>query len=114
MNRAVSAAMLSAFVFPGAGHLYLRRPLRACAFLLPALVAAYIYFGDMANRVSGAVDDVLAGRVAPDTTAIAARLDAANGAAPFVTFCGLVLLACWVGSIVDSFVVARTAKPRAQ
>jgi hypothetical protein len=28
--------------------------------------------------------------------------------------CGFVLLACWIGSIIDSFVVARTAAPRAQ
>jgi hypothetical protein len=112
MNRAVSAALLSALVFPGAGHLFLRRPRRACLFIVPTLVAAFVYFGDMATRVSSMVDQVLAGRVAPDPAAIAARLDA-QGAAPLVTLCGFVLLACWVGSIIDSFVVARTSAPRA-
>jgi hypothetical protein len=113
MNRATSAALLSALVFPGAGQLYLRRPLRACLFILPTLAAAYVYFGDMFTRASNIADQVLAGRVAADPAAIAARLDA-QGAAPLVTFCGFVLLACWIGSIIDSFVVARAAAPRAQ
>jgi hypothetical protein len=115
MKRAVSAALLSAFVFPGAGHLYLHRRRRALLFLVPTLVAAYIYFGDMVTRVSSVADQVLAGQVAPDPAAIGARLDAQADASPLVTISGVVLLVCWAGSIVDSFVLARSAAaPRAQ
>jgi hypothetical protein len=114
MNRSVGAALISAFVFPGAGHLYLRRPGRGCLFLLPALGGAIVYFGDFAARVSNMLDLVMSGQVAPDPAAIAARLQAQGGASPFVTFCGIVFLMCWIGSIIDSFVVARSAAPPAQ
>jgi TM2 domain-containing membrane protein YozV len=114
MNRSVNAALISGLVFPGAGHLYLRRPLRGCVFLLPALFAAFVYAGDIISRVSEMLDQVLAGRVAPDPVAIAARLEAQGGGSAFVTACGIVFLVCWIGSIIDSFVVERSAAPRAQ
>lgn len=109
MNRGVAAALLSGLVFPGAGHLYLRRPRRALLFIVPTLVAAIVYVSDMAQRVSGMVDQVLAGSVAPNAAAIAARLDAQGAGSPLATVSAIVLLACWVGAIVDSVVVARRA-----
>jgi hypothetical protein len=108
MQRAVSAALLSAFVFPGAGHLYLRRPGRACLFLVPALVAAVWFFGDLMARASQLADQVLAGTLPLDPAAIAARLDAQGAGSPAATICAVVLVVCWAGSIVDAFVVART------
>lgn len=114
MNRGVTAALISGLVFPGAGHLYLRRPLRACLFLVPALLAAIVYFGDMAQRVSSTVDKVMTGAVAPTTAAIGAQLDAQGPASALVTASAVVLVACWLGSIVDSFVVGRSAHGKAE
>jgi hypothetical protein len=113
MKRAVSAALLSAFVFPGAGQLYLRRPARACVFLVPALVAAVFFFSDMFERASALADQVLAGTLPLDPVAIAARLDSQGGSL-LASVSAIVLLACWVGSIVDSFIVARAATPGAE
>lgn len=114
MNRGVAAALLSGLVFPGAGHLYLRRPRRACLFLIPTLVAAIVYVSDMAQRVSGMVDQVLAGSVAPNAAAIAAKLDAQGSSSPVATVSAIVLVVCWALAIIDSFVVARSSEPRSQ
>jgi thiosulfate reductase cytochrome b subunit len=114
MQRAVSAALLSAFVFPGAGHLFLRRPVRACVFLLPTLVALFLFAGELMRRTSALADQVLTGRLALDPVAIAARYEAQGGLSGVATLCGWVLLACWIGSIVDSIVVARAGAPTAQ
>lgn len=113
MQRAVRAALLSAFVFPGAGHLYLRRPKRACLFLLPALVAAIWFASDLMNRATKLADQVLAGTLPLDPAALAARLEAQGGASHTATVCGVVLVLCWAGSIIDSFVVAHGAPRRA-
>jgi TM2 domain-containing membrane protein YozV len=112
MQSAVRAALLSAFVFPGAGHLYLRRPARACLFLLPTLVAAFWFVSELMARTSGLADQVLAGTLPLDPAAIAARLDAQGPASTASTACAVVLVVCWVASIVDSFVVARAAARR--
>jgi hypothetical protein len=114
MNRAVAAALLSALVFPGAGHFYLRRPLRAWLFLVPALVAALVWFGDVAAQVSTILDQVETGAIAPDPVAIAARMEAQGGGSPLVSLAGIVFVVFWAGSIIDSIVVARSSRPRGQ
>jgi hypothetical protein len=107
MQRAVSAGLLSAFVFPGAGHWYLRRRRRACVFLLPTLAAVFVFASDVMQRASALADQVIAGTLPLDPTAIAARLQAQGGSSALGTVCGAVLVACWLGSIVDSVLVAR-------
>ncbi|TFW33010.1 DUF6677 family protein [Massilia horti] len=112
MQRTVSAALLSALVFPGAGHLYLRRPLRGCVFLVPALVALAWFTVDVVRQAAVLSDQVLAGTLAPDPAAIAARLQTQGGSTLAGTLCAVVLLACWAGAIADSIVIARQAAKR--
>lgn len=107
MNRAPAAALLSALVFPGVGHFYLRRPRRAWLFLVPALVAAIIWFGDVATQVSTILDQVASGAIAPDPVAIAARMEKEGGGSPLVSLAAIVFGVCWIGAIIDSFLIAR-------
>lgn len=109
MQRAVRAALLSAFVFPGAGHLYLRRPARGCLFLVPALVATIWFASDVVERASRLADQLLAGTLPLDPALLAARLEAQGGGSQLTTACALVLVACWAGSIIDALVVAHGA-----
>lgn len=105
MNRTISAALLSAFVFPGAGHLYLRRARRGMLFLLPTLAAATVFVVDVVGRASAIADQVIAGTVAPDIPAIAARLEA--GGSPYASMAATVLVVAWVASIADTVLITR-------
>lgn len=107
MNRAAAAALLSALVFPGVGHFYLRRPRRAWLFLVPALVAAVIWFGDVTSQVSAILDQVASGAIAPDPVAIAAKLEKEGGGSSLVSLASIVFVVCWIGAIVDCFLIAR-------
>lgn len=111
MNRAAAAALLSALVFPGAGHFYLRRPRRAWVFLVPALFASLVWFGNITSQVSTLLGQVEDGTLAPDPAAIAARMEAQGGQSPFVSFAGIVFVVFWAGSIVDSIAIARRSGP---
>jgi hypothetical protein len=112
MNRAAVAALLSALVFPGAGHFYLRRARRAWLFLVPALAGAFIWLGNLTSQVSTLLDQILAGTLAPDPVAIAARLEAQGGQSPLVQLAAIVFAVCWVAAIVDVIVVARSTRAR--
>jgi hypothetical protein len=101
MNRSLKAALLSCLVFPGIGQWYQHRRGLALLFALPALVAGYVYLDhslDQANAIAG---QVLSGAVPLDPAAIAAKVE--SQPTPLsVTLCGVVFLACWVGSVLEA------------
>jgi hypothetical protein len=107
MSRSTNALLLSVLVFPGAGHIFLKRRGRALAFIIPTCGAAlYIVrtvigpATDMANRLvsEGAV---------PDPLAIAAQLERAGTTSGLVELAVYVLLGCWVGAAVDAWLLGR-------
>lgn len=114
MQRAVRAALLSALVFPGAGQLFLRRPLRACVFIVPAVAALLYLVGDVMRVATAMADQVLAGTLPLDPVVLAARLHAQGGLPGSATASSAVLVACWAASIVDAFVLAHGAGRRAE
>jgi hypothetical protein len=108
MDRSLSAALLSALVFPGAGQLFLKRHLRAVAFIVPALAATGSFVRGIMARAMPMVDQILAGTLAPDPLQIAAELerqgDAAGGN---MNLAAALMLVCWLASIVDAWLLGR-------
>ncbi len=110
MSRPVIAALISALVFPGAGHLYLKRGGRALLFLLPTLAAVVVFLGQAFGQASEIAEQIMAGTVAPDPVAIAARLEQSGGASTVGTVAAGVMLVCWIGATVDAYLLARAGK----
>ena len=108
MRRKSVGAILSALVFPGVGQYYLGRRMRALLFLVPAVVAAILYFDFALDQANTMADQVLNGKVALDPAAIEAQLSNAPTPAS-VTLAGIVFAVCYVGSIVEALI----ARPRA-
>jgi hypothetical protein len=106
MNRSVKAALISALVFPGAGHLYLKRGARACLFLLPTLVAVVVFLNDAMEQATEIAGQIMAGTMAPDPVAMAARLEQHGGGA-LATVAAAVMVVCWIGAAVDAYLLAR-------
>jgi TM2 domain-containing membrane protein YozV len=110
MRSTSTAALLSAFIFPGAGQLYLKRRMRACVFLVPTLVAGYVFLDDLMRRASALADQLLSGTLAPDPAALAARLETQGSTSTLSTVCAAVLVICWIASIIDAVILARGQK----
>jgi hypothetical protein len=112
MSRSITAALISALVFPGAGQLYLRRPLRACLFLLPTLAAVLYFLADVVPRATALAEQVVAGTLPLDLPVLVARVESQGAGSAALTFALWVIVLCWAASIVDAFVVARAAARR--
>ncbi|RSZ60559.1 hypothetical protein HF313_20635 [Massilia atriviolacea] len=102
-------------VFPGAGQYYLGRRARACLFIVPALVAAVYFFKQAMDSASLMVDEVLRGALPADPVLIAERLhQQGEMASPLMNIAAGVMLLCWLGSVLDAWLLgrsmARTAK----
>lgn len=110
MSRSTNAALLSALVVPGAGHLYLKRYLRGIALIVTSLACLWVFLERAMQQASivlerlasegGALD---AGRIADLVT------QTSNGSASLaVTVASLVLAACWVIGIVDAYRLGKS------
>ena len=111
MKQNVKAALMSALVFPGAGHFILGRAARGCLFIAPCLLAA-IYVGayviQRANQVMALVES---GALPLDPQLIAERISAAPGdEGPMMTVAVVVCLLCWAGSIADALWIGAAHK----
>ena len=107
MKRKSVGVLLSALMFPGVGQYYLGRRARALLFLVPAVVAAILYFNFALDEANMVVDQLLNGKLVADPAALEAQLAARP--TPFsVTLAGIVFVVCYVGSIVEALI----AKPR--
>jgi len=106
LKSKVVAALLSGLVFPGAGQYYMGRRRRALALAVVAAAAGLLYLNYAMEQASAVADQVLAGRVALDLAAIAARIE--GQPTPLsVTLGGVVFAVCWVGSVLEALLVGR-------
>ncbi len=111
MKRPVVAALLSGLVFPGAGQLYLKRPLRACLFLVPAALAVAVFINDVVSRASDMLDQINAGTLPLDPAALAAQLERQDGGSMLGSVSAAVMIACWVLSVLDAWRLGKLPPP---
>lgn len=109
MKASTRAALLSGLVFPGTGHLALKKYLRASVLILAALAAVYVIVSTAVDQAMTVVDRINSGEVPLDAQAISAEISAssaeADSRAADVSL--LVLGACWLFGIVDSYQLGK-------
>jgi hypothetical protein len=110
MSRSTTALLLSALVFPGAGHLYLKRRGRAVLFIVPSVAAVGYFLLDAIGRAGAMADQIMSGSLGTDPVAIAARLEQAGPASLMVNLAIYVMLACWIAAAVDAWLLGRRAR----
>ncbi|HEX5125238.1 MAG TPA: DUF6677 family protein, partial [Rhodocyclaceae bacterium] len=66
MKKSSKALLFSALIFPGAGHLVLKRYARGIALLVPSIVALIVICNDAMQKASSIADKILSGEVSPD------------------------------------------------
>jgi hypothetical protein len=111
MNRSVKAALMSALVFPGAGQLFLKRGARACLFLLPTFGAIALFVSQAMEQATLIANQILDGTIPTDPVALAARLEQSGGDTTLGTAAAIVMVVCWIGSIVDAYLLGRSDVP---
>jgi len=70
MKPSVKAALLSALVFPGVGHIYLKRYATGIVLIIVAVVATYYLMANAVHIAFAISDRITSGEVPLETTAI--------------------------------------------
>jgi len=105
----MKAALLSAFIFPGAGHFFLKKYIRAALLACTASLMLYWIITAAVERALDIVEQIQRGEVAADVATIAELVSRQSmGAdAQFLNIATAVLLVAWLAGIVDSHRLGR-------
>lgn len=109
MNRSTKAALLSALVFPGAGHFYLKK------YLVGSILAAVFgtglyYLSSTAFSSAVAISEKIQHSGAPlDLSAISELVSAQTAGVndPLLRVLPYLLLICWLVGVIDSYRLGR-------
>jgi hypothetical protein len=107
MKTSTKAVLLSVLIFPGAGHLYLKRPWRGIAFLAPAMAGIIYIMQEAVAQANKIADQIMAGSMPLDPAAMAAQIEQSSGNTFWANVASGVLLLCWVGAAIDVWMLGR-------
>jgi len=109
MKPSTKALLLSALVFPGAGHYSLKKNLPSAIIASSALLCLYIILSKLIDKAQLIAQQIQAGEIALDVEAISAELHshAFSGDIKQINIAFSVLIFVWLFSIVDSYRLGR-------
>ena len=107
MKAKTKAALISALLFPGLGHFLLKRAMRGCLFIVPTLLAIGVLLRTTLALADKLVAEIQSGALPFDMQLIMERISAAGGDDPTTNAASLVILVCWLGSIIDAWWIER-------
>ena len=104
MKYSIKAALLSGLVFPGVGHLYLRRWRRGVVLAVGAAAVSYFLVSVAVNSAMDIAGKIESGDVPPNAEDISALVSKASQANERATdIATAILIALWIIGIVDSY-----------
>lgn len=109
MKKPTKAALMSAFILPGAGHIYLKVYFTASVLVAAALVALYILITNAVERALLITDKILSGEVPPDMLVITELVtkQSIGDDAQLIEFATTGLVIAWLIGIADAYRVGR-------
>ena len=109
MSKSSKAALLSALVFPGVGHLFLKKHITGAVLVCASLAALYLIAADIWEKALAIVEKIERGEVSPDVAAIAELLSRQpmGNESQLLDAALPVLVICWVIGIADSYRCGR-------
>jgi len=104
VKRSTKAALLSGLVFPGIGHMYLKRHVLGVILFAGAASAIYFIVSVAVNTAFEVAEKIQSGDVPLDMGTITDLVSQQSGGSEqSANFAMIALVACWVIGIVDSY-----------
>jgi len=109
MKRSMKAALLSALVFPGLGHIYLKRYIPGVALVGVSSAGIYYLTSKTVERALQIVGKIQSGDVPLDVTAITKLVSKQSTGTEdqLLNIATTVIFICWIIGIIDSYRIGR-------
>lgn len=110
MKKPMKAALLSAFLYPGAGHFFLKKYTLAGIFSCTFSVPLYFIISEIMVKAEQIVEQITKGEIPLDIAAISASLSnsitGANAQELNIKMYALAII--WIIGIIDAYRLGRT------
>ena len=105
MKKPIKASLLSAFVIPGAGHIYLKQYLVAGILIIFSLAALSVLIVIAIEQAMVMSEQILSGNVPPNLTSITQLVTTqmSNSDSLSASWATVVLAISWIIGVVDSY-----------
>ncbi|MCK4837302.1 MAG: hypothetical protein KAS94_00790 [Desulfobulbaceae bacterium] len=105
MNKAIKAALLSALLFPGAGHLLLKKYVAAVILAGASVASLYFLVATAIEKALRITEKIQRGEVPLDVAAIAELItnQTTGPEAQLLNIATAVLFIAWLIGIIDSY-----------
>lgn len=109
MKRPIAAALLSGLVFPGLGHLYLKRYSRGAALIAVSAISLFVIFFKAADQIMAVMGKAEAEGGILDPSQVLEWLSqaASTPGPPALALASWVFIACWAFGLVDAYRLGR-------
>ena len=109
MKNSMKAALLSAFIFPGLGHIYLKRYISGVALVGASLAGIYYVVSKAVERSLLIVGTIQSGNVPLDVTAITELISkqSTGTEAQLLNISTTAIFIFWIIGIIDSYRIGR-------
>ncbi|MDP0563165.1 MAG: hypothetical protein QS721_12910 [Candidatus Endonucleobacter sp. (ex Gigantidas childressi)] len=108
MSKSVKAALLSAFVIPGAGHILLKRTMTGITLIAASVVALYIILLPIIERAQQVVEQIKAGYISSkDYEVIGMMMAQPADSDSLVRIATIALAVIWIIGIGHSYLLGR-------
>lgn len=110
MKKSTKAALLSAFVFPGLGHLFLKKYIAGLILVGVSFSGIYYLASKAVERALEITAKIQSGEVAPDIATITALVEkqSTGAEAQLLSIATVAFVICWLVGIIDSYRVGCT------
>lgn len=105
MKKSTKAALISALVFPGAGHIYLKKYLRGIILATLSLTAIASLISYTVERALQIAEKIQSGQIPPDIPAITELLSQqpAGNTLLIQHIAATAIILCWIVGIIDAY-----------
>jgi len=109
MKRSVKEVLLSALVYPGAGHIFLKKYVFCVILIAVASIALYVLVANAFTKAMLISEKIINGEVQPDISVIRDLIVTLQtpAEAQAINIATVIILFAWLIGIIDSYRVGR-------
>jgi len=114
MKKATKAGLLSALVFPGMGHFYLKKPIHGAVLSATSLAGVYYLVSTAVEKALDILEKIKSSGIPPNVTEIfeLISVQSSDSETGLMNIILILLFICWVYGIASAYLLGNNKQDK--